>query len=283
MPTLSVDPVFTMAPTAALCEPLPPQPAVVTLRTLIEAYLQEYEVRQFRINIARCRVTHLRAYFGDACRVSDITTYRIRQYQVARRQQGAAAGTINRETSALTRMFRIVMEWGWLEGAPLLPGRLREGSPRQGFFEHEEYQAVRDRLPSPFQDVLDFAYFSGWRKHEILDLVWDEVDLGGGVVRLSPHRSKTREGRLLPLSPPLLAVLQRRLRHRRCRRRNRLWPGRIDGPHVADRLQARVRCGRIARPYLARLSPDGRPQLHPRGRARTRGDDAHGAPDAVRV
>jgi len=188
MTTPTTDTTASEADGASMFTPSSMKPEVVTLQTMIEAYLQEYEVRQFRINIARCRVAHLRAYFGDACLASDITTYRIRQYQVARRQQGAATGTVNRETSALTRMFRIVTEWGWLECAPLFPGRLRENAPRQGFFEHTDYRAVRDRLPAAFQDVLDFAYYSGWRKHEILDLSWDEVDLDGKVVRLSPMR-----------------------------------------------------------------------------------------------
>ena len=65
-------------------------------------------------------------------------------------------------------------------------------------------------MPAPYQDVLDFAYYSGWRKREILDLRWDEVDESGGVVRLSPQRSKTRVGRVLPISPPIAAVLARR-------------------------------------------------------------------------
>ncbi len=187
-------------------------PTAVRLGTLIDAYLQDYTVREFRLNIARCRVAHLRRHFGDTCLATTITTFRIRQYQVARRDEGAASATINRETSALTRMFRLGVEWGWLEGPPLFPGRLRESIPRQGFFEHREYQAVRTHLPQAFQDVLDFAYYSGWRKREILDLTWDEVDLDGGVVRLSPARSKTGEGRILPLSPPLVKVLNRRLR-----------------------------------------------------------------------
>jgi integrase len=59
--------------------------------------------------------------------------------------------------------------------------------------------------------VLDFAYYSGWRKQEILELTWDEVDLPGGVIRLAPHRSKTHLGRILPISLPLDAVLKRRL------------------------------------------------------------------------
>jgi len=74
---------------------------------------------------------------------------------------------------------------------------------------------VRTHLPSSYQDVLDFAYYSGWRRDEILGLTWDEVDLNGGVIRLTPRRSKTRIGRVLPISPPLHTVLKRRLRRRK--------------------------------------------------------------------
>ena len=63
--------------------------------------------------------------------------------------------------------------------------------------------------------MLDFAYYSGWRRNEILNLTWDEVDLAGGVIRLSPRRSKTRTGRVLPMSAPLRQVLMRRERVRR--------------------------------------------------------------------
>ena len=118
----------------------------------------------------------------------------------ARRQAGAAAATVNRETSALSRMFHLGVRAARLAPRPIFPERLNENGPRQGFFEHAEYEAVRRHLPRPYQDVLDFAYFSGWRKREILELRWDEVDAAGGVVRLSPARSKTRVGRVLPIS-----------------------------------------------------------------------------------
>ena len=36
------------------------------------------------------------------------------------------------------------------------------------------------------------------------------MDLAGGVIRLSPRRSKTRIGRVLPMSAPLRQVLDRR-------------------------------------------------------------------------
>ena len=51
---------------------------------------------------------------------------------------------------------------------------------------------------------------SGWRKHEILGLTWDEIDEAGGIIRLSPARSKTLVGRMLPMSQPIAEALERR-------------------------------------------------------------------------
>ena len=182
-----------------------------TLGDLIDAYLQDYQVRQFRSHsTARGRVAHLAAFFGRAARAAALTTHQIRQYQLARRAAGAATGTINRETSALHRMCTLAVHWGWLDTVPGFPDRLRENPPRQGFFEHPEYLAVRAHLPAPWQDILDLAYYSGWRKQEILGLTWDEIDEAGGVIRLSPARSKTLVGRILPISPPIAEALARR-------------------------------------------------------------------------
>ena len=182
-----------------------------TLGDLIDAYLQDYQVRQFRSqSTARGRVAHLTAFFGRAARAAALTTHQIRQYQLARRAAGAATGTINRETSALHRMGTLAVHWGWLDTVPGFPDRLRENPPRQGFFEHPEYLAVRAHLPAPWQDILDVAYYSGWRKQEILGLTWEEIDEAGGVIRLSPARSKTLVGRMLPISHPIAEALARR-------------------------------------------------------------------------
>ena len=163
-----------------------------------------------RQSTARGRTAHLAAFFGRDARAAALTTYQIRQYQLARRAAGAATGTINRETSALHRMGTLAVHWGWLDTVPGFPDRLRENPPRQGFFEHPEYLAVRAHLPAPWQDILDVAYYSGWRKNEILGLTWEEIDEAGGVIRLSPARSKTLVGRILPISPPIAEALARR-------------------------------------------------------------------------
>jgi integrase len=195
---------------------LTPVPAgtSLTFDVLASAYLEDYQLQRYRtMNTARPRVEHLRGFFGGRA-AEAITADAVRQYQLHRRHQGAEAATINRETSALSRMLQLAIRRGLLERMPLFPIRLEENPPREGFFEHDEYLKVRAHAPASYQDVLDFAYYSGWRRNEILELTWNEVDLTGGVIRLSARRSKTKTGRVLPISAPLRQVLRRRRRAR---------------------------------------------------------------------
>ena len=122
---------YATAPPPRTCGPQGP-----TLGYISDAYLQDYQVRQFRsVSTARGRTAHLAAFFGRDARAAALTTYQIRQYQLTRRAAGAATGTINRETSALHRMCTLAVHWGWLDTVPGFPDRLRENPPRQGFFE----------------------------------------------------------------------------------------------------------------------------------------------------
>ena len=45
-------------------------------------------------------------------------------------------------------MCTLAVHWCWLDTVPGFPDRLRENPPRQGFFEHPEYLAVRAHMPA---------------------------------------------------------------------------------------------------------------------------------------
>ena len=77
----------------------------LTLESLIEIYLEDYELRQFStLDTARGRVAYLAKIMGKQRPATDIVPSLIRQYQMSRRRQGAAAATVNRETSALSAL-----------------------------------------------------------------------------------------------------------------------------------------------------------------------------------
>ena len=247
-----------------------PADAPLTFDILAKAYWEDYVLQRYRsLNTARGRVDHLRAVFGGWL-IEKITSDEVRNYQLLRRKRGVETSTINRETSALGRMFQLAVRRGQVDRMPIFPKRLEENPPREGFFEHAEYVKVRAHLPAPYQDVLDFAYYSGWRKQEILGLTWREIDLNGGVIRLSARRSKTKTGRLLPISPPLQVVLIRRARH-----------GQSEHARVFHREDVPVRTWRTARRDACRHAEIPHRVLHDCRRTAARNLIRAGVPERV--
>lgn len=150
---------------------------------------------------------HLVPFFGGR-RMANITTADVRKYTEARQQEGAANASINRELAILKRMFTLAIQAGKLMARPHIP-MLREDNVRTGFFEREQYEAVKAKLPGPLQPVVTFAYITGWRiMSEVLPLQWRQVDLDGGTVRLDAGTTKNREGRVFPLTVELKQLLE---------------------------------------------------------------------------
>src|SRR5207244_4442665 len=128
---------------------------------------------------------------------------------VARRQTARASnGSINRELTALKRMFNLAVQAGKLVSKPYIP-LLKENNVRKGFFEPEQFRSVKQHLPVHMQPVVDFAYITGWRTpSEILPLEWRQVDMKAGEVRLDAGTTKNGEGRIFPFTTELRRVLE---------------------------------------------------------------------------
>jgi len=104
---------------------------------------------------------------------------------------------------------------------------LREDNVRSGFFEREQFEAVRRALPADLQPVVSFGYCTGWRiPSEVLPLQWRQVDLEGGTVRLDAGTTKNGEARVFPCTTELRALLtaQRATADRIQRERGMLIP-----------------------------------------------------------
>jgi len=130
-------------------------------------------------------------------------------YQRARKEQGAANATINRELAALKRMFRLGEKAGKIARRPYID-MLQEANARKGFFEPDQFEAVLEHLPEALRPVFTVAYITGWRlKDEILTRQQSHLDLKAGWLRLEPNETKNGEGRQFPLTPALRAVLEK--------------------------------------------------------------------------
>lgn len=157
---------------------------------------------------------HLEKFFGSA-RIGGITSQMIRDYISKRVEsvcsdcgvkvigdrvcpacgsskvdKGAANATINRELSALKRMFVL-----GADQTPPLVGKapkimmLKENNTRKGFFEHAEFLAVSSALPPHLRPVVLFAYKTGWRQGEILSLKWNQIDRMNRYARIDTSKN----------------------------------------------------------------------------------------------
>jgi len=184
-----------------------PEAERVTIRELAEDFKNDYRVNGKKsLDKAEQTLKHLLAFFGDY-RAHDLGTDLIRKYASIRQQEKASNGTINRELSALRRIFNLGLQAEKIYRKPHIP-MLEENNVRTGFLEHGEFIALRDAAPEYFKPVITFAYYTGWRKKEILSLKWNQIDLNARTVRLDPGTTKSKEGRLVILDGELLEAIQ---------------------------------------------------------------------------
>jgi len=130
-------------------------------------------------------------------------------YVVARQKAAAANGTINRELAALSKAYKLAAKYQVLAHRPYIEKLSEAGRARQGFFEAEDFLAVRARLPRHLQPVATFGFITGWRRREILGLRWGtNINFAENVVRLEAPATKNARAREFEMTPDLRALLE---------------------------------------------------------------------------
>ncbi len=97
---------------------------------------------------------------------------------------------------------------------------LEEHNIRSGFFEHEDFLALRGALPDYAKVPVTLAYYSGMRMGEVFSLQWKQINWTEGKLCLKAQDTKTETPRVLYLSGDLYRVLD--AWRKRCEEK---WPG----------------------------------------------------------
>jgi len=179
-----------------------------TFTGLKKLLLDNYEINKKRsIRSAKLSVRHLERFFGRM-RAIEIKLPAIQEYISLRQSTGASNASINRELSALKRMFTLAVQGDILSKKPHIPP-LEENNVRQGFVDSGDFLAVKKHLPLEYQDPVSFLYLSAQRLSVMKNLLWSHVDEAGGVIYLPSDLQKNKKTLLLPIHGEIAAIIER--------------------------------------------------------------------------
>lgn len=163
-------------------------------------------------------VGNLKRILDATTKLAHLTLNQVEAYQMTRLSEASPRrigfhvkpATVNREIACLQCMLNTAVRSNRLEINPIArASRLPENNVRQRSLGPDEFESLIAACPVHLQPVVILAFYSGMRKSEILGLTWDQVDLEGGVIRLTGDRIRGNVVSAIPLHPRPKAVLER--------------------------------------------------------------------------
>ncbi len=183
-----------------------------TVRQLLDKYLTEYSARNSTPKTQerdKYTVKTFNKFFGDAI-LSEIGPKDIAEYKTARRNEGRAPSTINRELGLLGHAFNLaIKEWEWVDSNPVARvSRERVHTKIERWLTFEEQKKLLAASPPWLREIIIFAVNTGWRRSEILSLTWDNVDLFKKKLTILEQKNHGKDTQ--PFNDQVLAVLKAR-------------------------------------------------------------------------
>lgn len=187
----------------------------LTLKKAFELFLKDPEIRdsqsRSRHEIA---VAHLGAILGPDTPLKFIGVAQLKQYRIDRQKEGAAPGTINREMSTMSKVFRIMNEQELSDRNPvrMIKRLSTKSGEREVYLSLKTVQGIVAKCPEWYQPIVWTAFYTGMRRGEVLGLTRRQVNLAERMIYLGPKDTKEGDKKRVPIHRELVPILRAALK-----------------------------------------------------------------------
>jgi len=186
----------------------------ITMLEFAEEYIQHTSLTCSKAYIDRSvklAFNYWLKYFGEK-NVSDITVKDAEKFLYKRFNQSKySAKLIHR---ILKAAYNKALAWGYVSENPFVKIKLPKIQTKEPIFiTYNQLQHILDNTKREiFKDIFQFAFYTGLRAGEILNLTWGSVDLEKNLIIIGStyFLTKSKKNRVLPLSDPARNLLLKR-------------------------------------------------------------------------
>ena len=215
----------------------------VFLKDCVDFYLDEHCPNKGVKSIAnnRTNLKHIQNFFVKRTNVKILTPNHISEYIKHRRDKGMQNATISRELIIFLSTLKRQIDCGKLTDdfvdnlkiSKLAP----KGNVRKDYPTPAEIKLICKHLPDYFTDLVNLATQIGYRKSELLDLKFRNIDFDENELMI--RDSKNNQARQTPLDPDV-RILLKQLERKTRKEFSRLeilneFIFRYDGKRIPDR------------------------------------------------
>ncbi|OEU60595.1 MAG: hypothetical protein BAW33_02340 [Desulfobacterales bacterium C00003104] len=147
--------------------------------------------------------------------VGEIKPVDIESYQVARKADGVADSTIDKEVSTVKSTVRKAFHNDLVSGNTLKVfervenlQKTKKMNARTRVLSLNEYRGLMEHLPLHLKPVVDTAFYTGMRRGEIINLTWNKVSSKDRMIRLDAEDTKEEKAKAIPICDTLWVTLK---------------------------------------------------------------------------
>lgn len=137
--------------------------------------------------------------------LSHVTPKDVRGYRDTEQAAGKSAGTANLSAKIVSTAFNAALRQGYITSNPctaLEP--LPEETAERSAFTTEQMAKLLGAAEGDWKGVILFAYFTGARLGDVVNMRWNAIDLDAKLVTFTPGKTKrTKKAVAVPLHPEL--------------------------------------------------------------------------------